>query len=389
MKQVLVEEKDRFIITERDRKIRENFTGAIKSAKTEINYVHCVKKYCEFLKVNSYSQLLQGDLFDNIKSYILSLRSKKLSSGWIRIQIAALKLFYDMNDMDTIKWKHLKRYQGETTATHEDRAYSHEEIQRVLNISDVRLKAVIVLLCGSGLRIGALELLRLKDLHKREKDNVYKVVVYAGCPEKYITFTTPEAATVIDTYLEFRQRYGEKLNPESPLFRSQFDILEGIKMKVVPLSLSAHKKILFTYLQRAGLREVDSANKSNRKEVKMSHGFRKFFTNQLLESGVTTELRWLLEGHSLPGMDNHYVRATEEQLFLEYSKAISNLTINPENRLKRKVETLESKQDEIAMMKLTHDKEMNEMRQTMDKILTLVQENPKLAKVKKDVLKQI
>ncbi len=38
-------------------------------------------------------------------------------------------------------------------------------------------------------------------------------------------------------------------------------------------------------------------------------------------------------------------------------------------------------------MKLSHEKEMKEMRQQMDKIVSLIQENPKLANAKPDVLK--
>jgi hypothetical protein len=53
------------------------------------------------------------------------------------------------------------------------------------------------------------------------------------------------------------------------------------------------------------------------------------------------EYRILLEGHELEGNDPNYARVTEEELFLEYMKAVDLLTINPENRLKRKVEKLE------------------------------------------------
>jgi hypothetical protein len=37
-------------------------------------------------------------------------------------------------------------------------------------------------------------------------------------------------------------------------------------------------------------------------------------------------------------------------------------------------------------MKLKHEREMKEMRGELDKIVSLIQENPKLARVKRDVL---
>ena len=43
----------------------------------------------------------------------------------------------------------------------------------------------------------------------------------------------------------------------------------------------------------------------------------------------------------------------------EYMKSVDNLTINPENRLLRKVETLEAKSDEIAELRLEMQKMKN------------------------------
>ena len=70
-------------------------------------------------------------------------------------------------------------------------------------------------------------------------------------------------------------------------------------------------------------------------------GFRKFFTNQLIEADIKTEVRWLLEGHDLKGNDKYYVRITEQKLYEEYQKAIDGLTIDPVNRLQKKIEKLE------------------------------------------------
>lgn len=61
---------------------------------------------------------------------------------------------------------------------------------------------------------------------------------------------------------------------------------------------------------RSGIRnkEVLEENEKHlggklRKDVPICHGFRKFFTTQLLKADVKTELRWLLEGHGLLAND--------------------------------------------------------------------------------------
>ena len=275
-----------------------------------------------------------------------------MSSGAIDVHIYALQHFYEMNDIDNISWKKLKRFKGEETPTHEDRGYSHTEIQTVLSVADVRLKPIISLLASGGMRIGALPFLKLKHLTK--KDNCYKIDVYAGTKEHYYTFCTPECRKYIEQYLEFRTRYGENLTPESPLFRKSFDIEipEKVRTNVTPLSLSAMEKDLSKYLERVGIRTINHevGGFKNRKEVKLAHGFRKFFATQCLNSKLMREYRILLEGHELEGNDPNYARVTEEELFSEYEKAIDILTIDPANRLQKKVEKLEVEASQLQRL---------------------------------------
>lgn len=55
----------------------------------------------------------------------------------------------------------------------------------------------------------------------------------------------------------------------------------------------------------------------------------------------------MLEGHNLKANDSNYVRTTEKRLQEEYEKAIDLLTINEENRLRRKVEILKIEKTRI------------------------------------------
>jgi len=47
----------------------------------------------------------------------------------------------------------------------------------------------------------------------------------------------------------------------------------------------------------------------------------------------------MLPGHKI-GLASAYYRPTEQEMFVEYEKAEDNLTIDPANRLRRKIETL-------------------------------------------------
>jgi len=54
-----------------------------------------------------------------------------------------------------------------------------------------------LILASTGIRVGALRTLRVGDLEKI--DEIYKVRVYSGDKEEYITFTTIESAKEIVT----------------------------------------------------------------------------------------------------------------------------------------------------------------------------------------------
>ena len=343
-----------------EERIYSNFINSLRSPVTKEQYANALKHYMKFHGLVHYSELVSmpsSQIFEYIKSFIISMVERGCSTPNMDSHIYALKNFYDMNDIEDIRWRKLKRFRGEQTEAHESRRYLHEEIQSLLNICDLRMKASTLLMCSGGLRVGALEPLLISHLER--KGDLYKVNVYKGLKGrgKYFTFCTPECAKAIDTYLEFRERCGEKIGPDSPLFRKDFDteLLDDARKNVYPWGYDAIKKAYHVRLVKAGLRTVDHVNKVNRKEVKMTHGFRFFFKSQLVLAKVDPDLRELLLGHSpLKDLKLVYTKMSEDEMLDEYMKAVDNLTINPENRLRRKVEvlTIEKSKVDLALSQI-------------------------------------
>jgi len=299
------------------------------------------------------TDLLKLDIQNSIIKYLIALREKGLSSNSISVRLNAIFHFYEMNDV-VLNKKKIKKFKGEFSRKVIDRAYTHQEISRILQVSDLRMKVIITLMASTGCRVGAIPLLKIRNLEMMDmdkdntKNNIYKVTVYEGSGETYFTFTTPECSSFIDSYLEFREKNGEKLNKDSFLIRDQFDItdIEQIRNKSRGIKLNTLNAIIGMVLVKAGLRIVDHTSKHIRKQVARAHGFRKFCTTQLVNSKVNPEIREMLLGHKI-GLAGCYYRPTEEEMYAEYEKAIDLLTINEENRLKRKVDSLEIKKDEI------------------------------------------
>ena len=181
--------------------------------------------------------------------------------------------------------------------------------------------------------------------------------------ENITLFCTPECAKAIDNYLDYRQRHGEKLAPDAPLIREMFDRDDQLKARnPKPLKRFGFITLIRDLIRKAGIQEVKHLTEDGqikysgqvRKDIPLHHGFRKFFNTALMNADVNLRFKELLMGHTIKLDDVYYDKnsqKSQDKLLEEYSKAIDYLTINEENRLRKKVELLKAKRDEIEMLK--------------------------------------
>jgi site-specific recombinase XerC len=283
-----------------------NFINSLKSEVTKKEYERQINLFINFCNVSNLSDLLSiVDPQKQIIKYLMSLKERGLSYNSVSLALYAIYHFYEMNDV-TLNKKKINMFKGEFTRKVSDRSYTHEEIRKILDISDLRMKGIILLMASSGIRIGSIPPLKLRNLEKI--DSTYKITVYEGTNSQYYTFCTPECTDFIDSYLEYRTQNGERLHKDSYLIRDQFDItdLEQVRNKSKGIVLSTVKGLIHSNLVKSGIRTVDRTQYS-RKDVAESHGLRKFFTTQMIKSKVTFENRLMMEGHSL-GITDHYAR---------------------------------------------------------------------------------
>lgn len=103
------------------------------------------------------------------------------------------------------------------------------------------------------------------------------------------------------------------------------------------MSTDSLRALLDDTIINSGLRQVDHNHIHKRKEVPLLHGLRKFTTKQLVDSNVKAEIREMLLGHKI-GLTGVYYRPTEQDMLIEYLKAVPLLTISNEERLRFKLE---------------------------------------------------
>lgn len=147
-----------------DTQAYRNFIDACRSPHTCYQYHKAIEYFMSYLRVpqQEYSKLLEPDpriIQANIIDYISFLRKSK-SSASIMMYLSAIRKFYMLNDI-SLNWERIHSYEGEHA---EDRPYTHSEVQQMISHTSIRNKAIILMLWSSGVRVGAIPFMRIRDL---------------------------------------------------------------------------------------------------------------------------------------------------------------------------------------------------------------------------------
>jgi len=356
------------------------FLESCRSKHTKKHYSLYLNKWIDFSGPElSFDNANRKVIEAKIIEFILYLKKQGKSRVAIHNYLEPICSLYTLNDV-MLNRKKINKFVPEYRKIKSDRSYTHEEIAKLLEVADERMRVIILLLASTGMRIGALLDLRLGDLEDLKTS--YKISIYRNTNEEYTSFCSTECKAAIDFYLDMRSRYGEKLMEESLLIREQFDVRSPCTAKPRQISKTAIQLKLYDLCKRCGISKQDIA---------VANGFRKFFMNQCVNSKMNPEIREMILGHSI-GLSSAYYRPTQQEVFDEYKKAANNLTINEENRLKNRMKLLEAEKNQFELLELKHEKELRSMREEMDskmdKLLSVISTNPKLAKIKSEALKK-
>jgi integrase len=137
-----------------------------------------------YLKIprGSYDRLLDRDpklILMDICDFITYQRNRGGSSATVSTYVAGINKIFVVTDVTILNWKKIKGFMGEHEKFAEDRPYTHSEIAALLAHSSIRNRCMIFLIASAGLRIGALPILRIKDLEPNDEYNIFRISIYA------------------------------------------------------------------------------------------------------------------------------------------------------------------------------------------------------------------
>lgn len=205
-------------------------------------------------------------------------------------------------------------------------------------------------------------------------------------------YVSHEATKYLKEWIDFKYRKKDR-EEKTPTVSPDSLIFTRVKSNTVVNLKGIYGKIAEEFhrlLDTIGMGELKEGSTYRRKIT--LHSFRRF-VKTVIATQTNTDYSEYFLGHSKspywtmkePERGEIYATKIMKYLtFLDYS----SLEVTGKNIESRLVE----KEKEISLLRdrdLKHETEMGEMRQQLNKIVSLIQENPKLAKVKTEVLGSI
>jgi integrase len=340
------------VIEEQEQNPMANFVYALKAPETRRQWPRRLKVFFDFLRIQGLieeqakqflveakqnPQWAQDSLLRFMSFQHERVRRGEISESTIPNYYKAAKLFCEMNDL-VFNWKKITRGMPRVRQATNDRAPTIEEIQRLVEYPDHRIKAIVYTMASSGIRIGAWDYLRWKHVIPMYNNSLgeevvaAKLIAYAGDREEYYTFISPEAYVSLKEWMEFRASYGEKITQESWLMRDLWqttNIDYGAKLGLATaprkLKSSGIKRLLERALWEQGIRQP-LPNGVRRHEWKAAQGFRKFYKShaEQVMKPINVEITM---GHDI-GLSGSYYKPKEREVLEDYLKATDLLTIN-------------------------------------------------------------
>ena len=196
-------------------------------------------------------------------------KSGEISVNSIKIYMAGVQSFLESNEI-ILNWKKIAKFYPEEVSNN-FRAYTKEEIAKLLSVADVRDRCLILLMASTGIRVGAIKTLKIKHLKRLQENNtnIGVLTVYPDSKnDRYNALLTPECMAVLDEYFEYRKKQHEKISDDSFILRDKYATFSRTTNRSKPLSERAINKQMKFLLRKAGLPY---------EQLQPDHSFKKVF----------------------------------------------------------------------------------------------------------------
>jgi len=279
---------------------------------------------------------------DDFSGFLVAER--KLAPTTVFNEVKYVQLFLRLNGLKLELPYSLTKW-----TLYEDRAPTQVELQKILNLADLRGKVIICVLATGGFRVGTLARLQYRHVKRDIERNIIPIHVHVEGEitkskyHDYDTFLNFETSEYLITYLHARRdgtyKQGPKTFPPEDITDQSPLISSGVrKILLTPGQISY---VVRSLLKKGGIIGDDLGVlnpfplRKRRYEVR-PHSIRKFFRSQLALLGVERDFIEYMMGHKTDTYHDVKMNGIE---FLRGIYAKSGLSIR-----------LQTKTDKIAAL---------------------------------------
>lgn len=339
--------------------------------KSSVNlYLNALKKFCDFSRKNPHELIIMRDketrspdpnnrtgVRDLIFDFRRYLEKEKYAPKTINALDGAVRSFFTAV-LGRSGMINVKNYRNREVSTKKDLVPTLEELKKMIDVCSLPEKLRILFIAQTGMRISDALKLKVGDIQRElELGRVPLAISYLPQKDREsigerITFLASDGVEILKRYLEWRQRKGENLTSDSPLFVGR--TRRGDR----PLTQQKFNKMLKNIAVKAGL------NGDGKYGVIRVHSLRKFFITQLTNHGVEDKIINFLTCHKISEVDRVYWSRRVDELRNIYAQRQQYLNpislereydLNKLKDIKAKIKELERRMKDLEKAKLNSD----------------------------------
>jgi integrase len=364
--------------------------GFLKNYSSQVTvsvYRSAIKDFLGFI----YGAVDNGDLEQKARQYFregrdyqkdveLYFQSKKNEAPKSRrLRVSVLRVFLLENgvELPALFWRRLRdRIKGSRALTM-DRPPTTEELRKILNLMDIKGKALFLVLASSGMRIGEALKLKVEDF-ELDKDPARVNIrgAYTKTGNSRVAFISSEAKEAVEQWLRIRGDYLKQASGRSWKYSKPTE-----DPRMFPFDMPTAYASWTNALEKAGLMQKDIQTD---RLVLHPHALRKFFRSKLAQV-IPVDIVEALMGHE-GYLTQVYRRYSLEDLADFYKKGEHTLLVfgNGKDLVKLRAE-VEEKNKQLQQIinglvseNLTLKQELGEHKKVLEELKGAVAELRKL-----------
>jgi len=314
------------------------------SSQSSVIYLNALKRFCEWCGKNPQELILQRDkelknddpndrtgIRDLLLDFRHHLEHIGLAPKTINTYDGAIRSFFT-SVLGKRGIVNIRNYKDRSISHIKDLVPTLEELKKMLDAVNLEEKFRILFIAQTGMRVSDAIALKFGDIRRElELGNIPLAIRFSPQKDREligerVTFLGSDGVEILKQYLTWREKQGETLTDDSPLFVGRTK--KQNKRKIIHIASAAFNETI-----RESAKKASIGNDNGKYGRIRTHSLRKFFITQMTNHGMEDKIVNFLTCHKLSEVDCVYWNRRVDTLRQIYAER--QQYVNPINGQKK------------------------------------------------------